>query len=1193
MPTSLRKKSDAHIHSDMLTGDGVGTFVPKSEDMGVSFPSFDPSPSDGLPSSASDIAGVVNSFDPGPSSVMAPSLPSQSVSSMSQLDIDVLDSSTSDDMQGITSNREESPSSAHSPSSNPSLAASPVPPPYSNVSTSSLASALDEPGASLLNRSRSGSLASPSTAGFVSRASPPQSSHESVFKFSAPSGISRPDPVSAPHMLVVDDVLNSIMRAAASARQACSMGQGVEASTKIDEMKKQIALVSDLMSATMLDTPPNQGSPDGRTILSSVSPPSSAQGHRHSLSLPGLNHSQTPGFFSNVGLVSLSSTQASLERPAGGPMAVDTCNGNGLQSSPDSDTSRKRCASSMAESRIHKAIRLDSADGRLPPPTQPATPSTASLNLSSIPNQMLSSSHPPSLIPSPAGLMPGNVQVSAAPTSAPLSASLSSMSCFTPLGASSPTGSSSRPDSPPASLASSRTVSWPMLQKHLSASAPVTTVHPSLTQTQPTFPVTIPSSVPMPTADPGDRDGEFELGSPTSIRGTWPEVPGPGPVPAPLGSGIGTVHPQDLSGPSTIPYEAPPYPPPGHNPISAGPMVSNTGISAATMSRASRSSSFSNPLTAVNPLPLSATNPHAAALVYGAPPPESVSSTMSAQVQHQQPPEFVPSHNDTHNGRARSYSSSSCEEDDDDEYEWTNGHSRGYSFSKASPTMKSRESSRERASTRQRMGGNSPGEGQGSSGHGNDVPPEYRVVVDRIFFEFLNKVCSNLDATDAKGELIHQTLMAKKMQRLDESPDFRPFKFRYSEEKIAMKKVRNYLWTQPYISRFNEDGKKAKSKGNHIWNIDAKKKPEGGWDFRPFHRKLAGSPPSVAYIGLRWSWTPRIWDPQASRANIQVQYSSPNLPSWLSWRDGSLHGTPPPDAQSCEIMVEARTAQDGREELLTQSFLVSVSPVPTGTDISFSGSRPSLVAEIHNPRRVNSDSMVPNVAGVTARPVASLPQPVGQAASLTTQDAQMMQVLTSAAQRVAQEAQAHVIAAHNPNEPPGPELQALAKQQHVLTLTAQALDQEVSAPPDVVSPSSHALVAAAQQVVFQAARQVAADRTAVMSLATGIPAPQTSSAAQVTVNEVSVATQSAVAQAVEITGPLSSEVDVMMTASSLLQQQTRPPIIEPAPLAPTLDAIRPHSTGTVPPQYSIVPSNAISLFPTAVAPLSSMGSIDF
>lgn len=35
-----------------------------------------------------------------------------------------------------------------------------------------------------------------------------------------------------------------------------------------------------------------------------------------------------------------------------------------------------------------------------------------------------------------------------------------------------------------------------------------------------------------------------------------------------------------------------------------------------------------------------------------------------------------------------------------------------------------------------------------------------------------------VDAVDPKGEPIHQTLMAKKMQRLDESPDYRPFRFR-------------------------------------------------------------------------------------------------------------------------------------------------------------------------------------------------------------------------------------------------------------------------------------------------------------------------------------------------------------------------------------------------------------------------------
>lgn len=118
--------------------------------------------------------------------------------------------------------------------------------------------------------------------------------------------------------------------------------------------------------------------------------------------------------------------------------------------------------------------------------------------------------------------------------------------------------------------------------------------------------------------------------------------------------------------------------------------------------------------------------------------------------------------------------------------------------------------------------------------------------------------------------------------------------------------IRNYLWNQTYISRFNEDGKKAKSKGNHIWNINAKKKPEGGWVFSPFHRRLAGTPHGVAYVGLRWTWAPRIWDPQASRSNVPVIFTSPNHPSWLTWKDDQLSGVPPPEAESCDITVEAK-----------------------------------------------------------------------------------------------------------------------------------------------------------------------------------------------------------------------------------------------------------------------------------------------
>ena len=139
-------------------------------------------------------------------------------------------------------------------------------------------------------------------------------------------------------------------------------------------------------------------------------------------------------------------------------------------------------------------------------------------------------------------------------------------------------------------------------------------------------------------------------------------------------------------------------------------------------------------------------------------------------------------------------------------------------------------------------------------------------------------------------------------------------------------------------------------------------------------------------------------------------------------------------------------------------------------------------------------------------------------------DSQVVQVLTTAAQRVAEEAQSQVVA--SPMDV-GPELQSLAKQQHVLAVTAQAFNSKSGTDvPQGSATQSNALAAAAQQVVLQAARQVVADRVS------GSP-PSQAPGTQVTVKEVSVATQSAVAQAVEIVGPLSSEVDVLMTAKNL------------------------------------------------------------
>jgi len=178
------------------------------------------------------------------------------------------------------------------------------------------------------------------------------------------------------------------------------------------------------------------------------------------------------------------------------------------------------------------------------------------------------------------------------------------------------------------------------------------------------------------------------------------------------------------------------------------------------------------------------------------------------------------------------------------------------------------------------------------------------------------------------------------MQKLDESPDFRPFKFRiqaftnafheelvrsgYTEDILPLRKVKNYLWTQRYISRFNEDGKKAKSKGNHVWNIEAKKIPTGGWIFREFTRKIAGIPDKVAYVGMRYTYAPRVWDPQVNVKSIKAVFHSPHLPDWLNWENNVLTGTPGLDSQSCEITAIANYYHGDTVYKLEKTFVIQV-----------------------------------------------------------------------------------------------------------------------------------------------------------------------------------------------------------------------------------------------------------------------------
>ncbi|KAG0332567.1 hypothetical protein BG000_009899 [Podila horticola] len=223
-------------------------------------------------------------------------------------------------------------------------------------------------------------------------------------------------------------------------------------------------------------------------------------------------------------------------------------------------------------------------------------------------------------------------------------------------------------------------------------------------------------------------------------------------------------------------------------------------------------------------------------------------------------------------------------------------------------------------------------------------------------------------------------LMAKKMQRLEASTEFRPFKFRIqaftnafhdsliehglAEDILPLRKIKVYLWKHRYISRFNEDGKKQKSKGNHVWNIEARKifptvtastpstpnmgsrevdiktdlLPGAGgpaqtnntnginpvrWEFREYTSRIAGQIIKFARVGIPYVYTPKIWDAQMS--SPAAKFSSPWLPQWLRWHKGELKGVPTAEDKSCTITVVAEYLREGEECHLEMSFPLTVS----------------------------------------------------------------------------------------------------------------------------------------------------------------------------------------------------------------------------------------------------------------------------
>lgn len=105
--------------------------------------------------------------------------------------------------------------------------------------------------------------------------------------------------------------------------------------------------------------------------------------------------------------------------------------------------------------------------------------------------------------------------------------------------------------------------------------------------------------------------------------------------------------------------------------------------------------------------------------------------------------------------------------------------------------------------------------------------------------------------------------------------------------------------------------------------------PDKKWIFREFTRCIKGSPPNVAFAGLPWSWSPRVWDPQRSGSAIGAAFSSPSLPPWLEWKNNVLSGEAPEalTGQSVEITAVATFQTGGRVQQLEATCTILIASV--------------------------------------------------------------------------------------------------------------------------------------------------------------------------------------------------------------------------------------------------------------------------
>lgn len=467
------------------------------------------------------------------------------------------------------------------------------------------------------------------------------------------------------------------------------MGQSGDARDIVSVLKKNVLLVAELVAAMQLD----DGSLSFATHLSSN---------------PGSSTASVNGSSVQVSAASSMSVEAApppLQHPSPthqSSLSSLTSNGSVDSSYSDgSEVSRKRCASSVAGDRVIKSMKLESPEDS-PPALQVAPPAVASSSM--LPPTNFSYAYP----------------MSSATPSLPTVAELASV-----------------PAPLPSVLSNSRPPSSAGIAAHLSLGM---LPDPSQHVAPPMRPALHQPSVLEPVAS---MSHPADFGSPASVSSAGSTVIASYPswsdgrtaVPRQqhhhslsTGSILTTAsmvsNSMPIPGPSSMPYTTSMYSPTRSTHLQQPPL----NVASATLGRASRSQSISqmhgNPFAYV---------------------PDGVSHPTMYESTQSRPSTAGAG---AAAGRYSRPSSPEYDNDEDSDDEEQGNHyspggdpAGGEGRSSAEGTMNG--SSRGHAGQR-RMSRTSPAnEGGGPSGHGNEVPQEYRSEVERIFFEFLNTICSN------------------------------------------------------------------------------------------------------------------------------------------------------------------------------------------------------------------------------------------------------------------------------------------------------------------------------------------------------------------------------------------------------------------------------------------------------------------